>query len=362
MANYSVPEFQRQVVNRAGKTLVAGETDPFADGLADAREVVDNWRAAHAYPAQVIYMTVKRNARKLGRQDGVAQRIKRMPSIIGKPVEKSDMKLSQMQDIAGVRSVLKNLNEVYAMERALHECRWAHERLEPKDYIQQPKDSGYRGIHLKYRFKGEGEKQAYNNLKVEIQLRTQLQHQWATAVEAADSFTKQSLKHSKGDAGWKRFFSLMGSIFAIKEGVSLVPFTPSTYHDIALEIYELDERLKIGAMFAGFATALLPHVEGDRTNARYFLVTLDPVERKARIKGFQEKQAKLAQAEYSLAESRLPPDSLTQVVLVSTSSIKALKRVYPNYFMDTVEFNKVVADVISDGALLKFGSGHLVEA
>ena len=42
--------------------------------------------------------------------------------------------------------------------------------------------SGYRGVHLIYRYNSD-RKTEYNTLLIEMQLRSQLQHAWATAVE-----------------------------------------------------------------------------------------------------------------------------------------------------------------------------------
>jgi hypothetical protein len=349
MSRYSIPEFPVAVVNKAGKALVASQGELLFN-LGNAEEVIDNWRSAHAYPAQSLYMTVKRHASKLGRDDGVAQRIKRMPSIVDKLVREPDMKLSQMQDIAGVRAVVKDVSEVRELEASLKRAGWAHAPLVPKDYIETPKASGYRGVHLKFKYSGEGSKSAYNGLKVEIQLRSQLQHQWATAVEAADAFTRQSLKQSRGDAAWKRFFALMSSVFALREGAAVAPNTPSTLDDLADEIWMLNEQHRIAHVFGGF-TALLPRIEGDKTNSRYFLLTLDPVNLKGHIQAYSGAQAAVAQRDYTEAERRLEKNSPTQIVLVSTSSLKALRRVYPNYFLDTVEFTRAVMDIAGQGGV-----------
>ena len=50
------------------------------------------------------------------------------------------------------------------------------------DYVRKPKTSGYRGIHLVYRYHND-RKTIYNGLQIEPQLRTRRQHAWATAVD-----------------------------------------------------------------------------------------------------------------------------------------------------------------------------------
>lgn len=214
---YPFPCFSIEEVNRSGKTLLAFQKDVLVPNFEWTMEVIDNWRAAHAYPAQSFYVTLKRRACAVHKSALVAQRIKRLPSIISKLEREPAMKLSQMQDIGGCRAVLPSLSHVKTLWRAIEALRWKHVSLKPKDYITHPKASGYRGVHLKYRYQGEGLKAKYSGLKIELQLRTKLQHRWATAVEAADTFTKQALKSSRGNDGWQRFFALMSSVYALKE-------------------------------------------------------------------------------------------------------------------------------------------------
>ena len=54
-----------------------------------------------------------------------------------------------------------------------------------------------------------------------------------------------------------------------------------------------------------------------------------------------------ANAAYTNAEKMLGMESRTQVVLVSVASVSALKRAYPNYFLDTDDFLKELQKIIS---------------
>lgn len=341
---YASPEHSVEKVNKAAKRLVSGD---FENGVEfdDCLEIINNWRASHAYPAQLFYITFKRRACKINKDAQVAQRIKRLPSIISKLIREDEMKLSQMQDIGGCRAVLKNVAQVRSLQTEIEKLRWKHNRISPKDYITHPKQSGYRGIHLKYKYQGAGTKGEYNGLKIELQIRTELQHRWATAVEAADTFTRQSLKSSRGSPEWQRFFALMSSIFAMREKTPLVPGTANSLLELTNEIKALDKAHHITAMFSAYAT-VFPRVENSK-DATYFLVTLDPIARVAKILGFKKEESQLANSQYTAAEKSLPENSPTQVVLVSVSSIAALKRVYPNYFLDTKSFLEDVIKVIN---------------
>ncbi|WP_457767666.1 RelA/SpoT domain-containing protein [Cyanobium sp. ULC082] len=68
-----------------------------------------------------------------------------------------------------------------------------HKLLRVDNYQAEPKPSGYRGIHLIYRYRSN-KSETYNGLLLEVQIRSPLQHAWATAVETVGTFLKQSLK------------------------------------------------------------------------------------------------------------------------------------------------------------------------
>ncbi|MGH7232681.1 MAG: RelA/SpoT domain-containing protein [Nitrospiraceae bacterium] len=127
---------------------------------------------------------LRRNAELLDSKCLVAQRIKRLSSIDLKLRLLPKLRLSQMQDIGGCRAIVKNVHAVNELVRSYNS---QHKLDHIDDYIQSPKQSGYRGIHLIYRLLQQ-KNVAYNGLKVEIQLRSALQHAWATAVETVGTF------------------------------------------------------------------------------------------------------------------------------------------------------------------------------
>lgn len=106
------------------------------------------------------------------------------------------MQLSTMQDIAGCRGVLRSIDEV---DRIVRRFRSSGSRkstvVEIDDYIRSPATSGYRGIHLitEYYDRPNDSKRL-----VEIQLRTQLQHDWAVTVEDLGRRYGYALKQSEG--------------------------------------------------------------------------------------------------------------------------------------------------------------------
>ena len=104
-------------------------------------------------------------------------------------------------------------------------------------------------------FRGRGEKAIYNGRRIEIQIRTRLQHSWATAVEAIGLFRGENLKGNQGSAEWLRFFKLMSAEFAEAEGCPVPPDMRS--HSVRVpEIKKLDKALEASATLDNLSHAV----------------------------------------------------------------------------------------------------------
>lgn len=155
MASQDCVPSKRQV-DRAGKHLV----DPPSDGFQalDAHVVLNYWRSLHVAPLNVFQNTLRRRLQDIDSDAIVAQRLKREPSIVGKLKRFRGMKLSRMQDIGGIRAVVGSLLMVNELRDKYVNCqhaRFLHELVKEDNYILRPKDSGYRSIHLVYRYRHE---------------------------------------------------------------------------------------------------------------------------------------------------------------------------------------------------------------
>jgi hypothetical protein len=108
------------------------------------------------------------------------------------------------------------------------------------------KKDGYRGIHVVARYHPrKSEREPWDGHRVEIQMRTRLQHAFSTAVETVTAFTRQPLKFGAGPVEWRRFFSLMGSALALREGTESVPDTPTDKTQLIAEFKNAAAELKV---------------------------------------------------------------------------------------------------------------------
>ena len=185
--------------------------DGHSRGDPAAREVLSNYRLAHAFPLNAVTVTVRQRALDVNPDAVVAERRKRLPTILEKLKRHPTMSVTTMQDLGGCRVVLESVAEVDKLVGVLRDLPRSKNRVKRVyDYLRDdpgPRDSGYRGVHLVYEYGAS--KQEYHGLRIELQVRTQLQHAWATAVETMDLFSGSELKYGKGDPEVLRFFVLV---------------------------------------------------------------------------------------------------------------------------------------------------------
>ncbi|MGO8454211.1 RelA/SpoT domain-containing protein [Rhizobium ruizarguesonis] len=346
---WATPQYNREKINSAGRVLFdptgwAGSGGSEKDLVAylDALAVVNNWRASHGYPLNTFQATLRKRAQKIDRNCIFATRIKRLESITKKLQKHDDMKLSQMQDIGGLRAILQNCGQVYRLKGLYEDRRLTHELAKINDYIANPKPDGYRSLHFIYRYQGGGRTTQYDGLKLEIQMRSVLQHAWATAVETVGIFTKQALKSSEGDANWLRFFALASSVIAGQEESAEIPGVPEDRKIRDQEFRSLANDLNVREVLNTYQTMLKALERHSTKDAKFFLLSLEPEEKRIAARGFLTRDSITANQQYTEMEDRLAKKPGAQAVLVKVDSVAALRRAYPNYFADTTKFIQAV--------------------
>ena len=333
------PKHSKKRVRRAGCTLCERRFEPLKNTkqIRDAFVVLMNWRSAHAYPMHCLLILLRRKAMNIDKKALVVQRLKRTPSIVIKLMRYGNMSLDRMQDIGGLRAVVKDVHHVEKLRDALVKSKTQHILAREYDYITSPKESGYRGIHLVFKYGGT--KLAYENLLVEIQLRSRVQHSWATAVEVVDAFTKQSLKTNQGSDDWKQFFNLISIGFAELEGkrdLSIIEWL-----SIREEINQLKELLHVEECLRAYVlSADVISTHKKMKSDAFFILISDISTQKTSIYSYPKNDLDEASKFYLLQEREYQNDSSKNIVMVSASSISNLKSAYTNYFADTRDFVK----------------------
>lgn len=345
----------KQVI-RAGERLLSVDlkvTDP--QSYLAAMDVLSYWRFSHEKSLDTAFTMLEEIAKKKDKSAIFAKRLKRYVSIVAKLRRFDQMKLKNMQDIGGCRAIVSNEKKLRQLVRELRkrpEFKTATGKIRAKDYITDPKEDGYRGYHLVGTFPGETKGESKS---IEIQVRTALQHSWATALEIVDLFTGQALKSNFGDARWKNFFSLISAQFAVMERIHLFDTYDEqgkfdAFRDVVISDDILVEQcratqaasnaLAIIARFEAFAQSLkiFDQQLSEAPFDGYALIEVDTKIRQVRFSHFSDDLISKAEESYIKAEKSAAESKDSVVALVSTTAIGGLKEAYPNYFGDSTSF------------------------
>lgn len=321
-------KISNSAVNRVGDIIRSGVKGVEYD---EAISVLDEWRKEHGALMDEYYdKCVELNKKLRFKNAIVAQRLKRLPTIMDKLNRFKGMELSRMQDIAGVRIVAENMEQLRRIEREIEG--W-QDLYKIDDYIEKPKASGYRCKHFVFRKGG---------MFIEIQLRTQIQHLWATAVETMDIFRGASMKADGDETYWRDFFRQASAVFAKVEGENVLD--EYREDDLFVLCGTLEKTIIENNIFEYISSVALTSLaisdEQKIRNAYYVVMNLDFNTKICNIFRFKESDYAVATQKYQDLEGKLVDNG--SVVLVAVNDLKRIKDAYPNYFVDLSKFLEVI--------------------
>lgn len=214
-------------VNRAGQIIrryLRGDARATPEKVESAILTIAAFRAAHQAPLSKANMGLRSMVRSEQCRVEISQRLKRWPTILDKLVAREPtLAMSKMQDIGGCRAVLDSVDEIYRVEARLRKRRPVVDNV---DYIQDPRESGYRGVHVVV---------LYDERQIEIQLRTRVMHEWALTMERLSSRTGLFLK-SDGSHPVQEWMAIVAEAMAVEESGRVVS------DELASEIQRLRQR------------------------------------------------------------------------------------------------------------------------
>lgn len=145
-------------------------------------DMLQDLRISYKSSLSTVFNSLETLAHKVDSDCICTYRIKRIESIVSKLIRFPEMQINRAEDIAGCRCILSSEELVYKLYNRIlkNQAQLPFEiKGEPNDYIQHPKESGYKSIHINVSLKDE-------NKRIEIQLRCLEHHNWATLVEITD--------------------------------------------------------------------------------------------------------------------------------------------------------------------------------
>jgi hypothetical protein len=224
------------------------------------------------------------------------------------------MNLARMGDIGGCRCILSNGTNVYRLVELLRNDPELKVKDNIHDYISQPKEDGYRSLHLYI---------GTNNSKliIEVQIRNQKHHNWATLVEITDLLYKTKVK----EGGESQDFGVFHKYLSVLEGLSFNEKKAVMKLTLKYNYFE-----KLSDVFIRNSIPVRKQwFEANAKVGQYFLISTDD-EGRANLRSFPTFQ--LAEEMY-FAEYKRAKNANIVLTHLAKPSYEDLSVAYSNYIL-----------------------------
>lgn len=198
-------KLSKSKIDKSGDILSRDKRDDVARFI-EAEDVFNEYRSAHLSPLMQVTMLLQSWMDQSGKGYYIAMRLKRRPQILRK-LRRFHVRLSQLQDIAGARIILDTNHDVDDVVSYLQKVISEQSDIlivHDADYrIRGRDDSGYRARHIVL------QKDGY---KIELQLRSRIQHYWAETIERTSVAYGHFLKELQGDLRVLEYFKQLSGV------------------------------------------------------------------------------------------------------------------------------------------------------
>lgn len=353
--------YSKTQIEKAGRAIRHGCSGAERE---DAISKIQNFREFHLYPLMLIKNHLAKATKRVTKKGVVARRLKMLTTMIDKLERPSldgssqnAIQITRMQDVGGCRAIVPNLQNLKELRKELEKSLSVHQIIRTTDYLV-PKESGYSGVHLVYScFEGSLDDSEWKKTKIEVQLRTELQHAWATSLEIIDTLEGIKLKTSlEGYPEWRRFFYLAGRLVAHNEKSCII--NESEIISIVDELKQLEAKLEVRNKLTRYSFAI--RIITDKKNVPkrvmmhqgMFLVKVNRPDKTdegdyiitTKIEPYSPNDLTSAMKELAACEAN--PEIMISV-LVAAGDVRTLKKAYPNYFGSTFMFREFLTKYIN---------------
>jgi putative GTP pyrophosphokinase len=374
MAKTEGMAISRTQATRAGRVIAQfseGNPEYSETDYSQAIETLQTWRSQFLRPTENAFSCLIHDANQGAVPVVASYRLKRQTSIVKKLCRKhSHYKLGELDDIGGCRLIVNNLTDLRRVVTTIQQDSLLGDEglTKHKDYILTPETSGYRSYHYLSRIANPED--PGKNYRVEIQIRTFLEHYWATALETFSEISGINLKDpevlDRTSAAapkiktYQTVFAYISQLFALQEDTGLISGIPTNEKDIKSYLQNSAVfRTIIDELSAAQGEVSAPPQASQTGNAKLFLLEFSPSDQMINVQAFSDMGAAL-KAYDEFENPNLSPkeagrrtkqkDNNTDVQIqheleLNTNTVLAyangrdnLERAYPNYRLDQRHF------------------------
>ena len=292
--------------------------------------LLQDYRTSFSQPLSATFHKIRRICDKVDRETIVAFRLKRIGTIINKLLRLQNTFVTTMGDIAGIRCIFKTQEDV---EKVLEIIKSKFEYDKNiRDYVNNPKQIGYKGLHIYI-------KEPRSGKKIEIQLRTIKDHNWATLVEITDLLYGLRLKELgfKSNEKFAQFHALMSSDKQLDKKEAYIIYSL---------LHETDFISKLSNTFRKNNNEVKKRWSNQKKNHSFFLIEASKKDIPI-LKSFSS--FKKAEEEYF---KKYKENENAEIVLTSIRKpdFKQISIAYANYILSYHNFIKDIKPILKEMA------------
>lgn len=298
----------------------------------NAESILDAWRREHLTPLTEITLKLQDWLRDFGKDYYLAQRLKRRPQIVRK-LSRLSVRLSQLQDVGGCRIILEsntNVDEfIRFIDLKVKKTKY-FSILRQTDYRAKGRDStGYRAVHLILE---------RNELKVELQLRSNIQHYWCESIERTSVIYGQHLKEGQGDNIVIKYFKLTSDAFhELERGQRPSDHDTNEIDRLKVQAEAIIRESDTHNVFSSrvnndFIRAMISRESATRTNFNNWTVVFNWKEGRFMSWELTERDPTKAVMKYSEYEKQWPATDGYEVVMIGSSNVATVQKTHSHYF------------------------------
>jgi ppGpp synthetase/RelA/SpoT-type nucleotidyltranferase len=327
-------------IDRAGQAFAKDDFRNVEDML-ELEEVFDEYRKSHLEPLSETTLELQSWLNGYGYDYYIAQRLKRKPQIIRK-LNRLSVRLTQLQDIGGCRIIVEKNDVVDQIIEFLKSKIASTKDLtltRITDYREKGRDvTGYRSVHLLLERAGR---------KLELQLRSRIQHYWAESIERTSVIYGFHLKEGEGDSIVISYFQKLSDAFYELESGR----TPSARARLEIDKAKNDAEALIREVGASKAIDSFVNEDIIRTLTEKERRNPNPINNwiivfdwgsgqfvSWDIVGRTPDEAIEAYVRY---ENQFPVEKNFEVVLIGSSHVATVRKTHSHYF-GIEDYNKIL--------------------
>lgn len=323
-------EISKTKLDKAGATLA--KSINYSESTLDADIIVDTWRENHIVPLTEITLKLQEWLKDFKKEYYLAQRLKRKPQIIRK-LNRLSVRLSQLQDIGGCRIIFPNnaiIDEFIAFitDKSKKGKYFVINKI--TDYRDKGRDiSGYRAVHLILE---------RNGYKVELQLRSNIQHYWCESIERTSVIYGKHLKENEGDPMVIKYFKLLSDAFHdieknIRPSVNdVIEIDKNKIHSEKI-IKESDTyNIFNSSVNTDFIRGMISRESGIRYQFNNWIIIFNWNTGQFMSWQVTERNPDSAIKVYSESEKKWPAEQGYEVVMIGSSNVATIQKTHNHYF------------------------------